>query len=96
MAVTALCACPSATMIYNECQTTLGDRLSLAPSDVRATWLQDFTTDDCSHCPTAYKCLYKAPICVAKGDACNKADECCSFPLATCLNSGTPPHGTCH
>jgi hypothetical protein len=93
--VASICACNQIAQylaVGADCSMTLGERLSLAPADVRANWLETYSNADCSLCKNAHICFYTAPACVPKGNPCSGAPECCSAPkltLLACIN------GTC-
>jgi hypothetical protein len=93
--VSQICTCNDFAKLLAvgaDCATTLGNRLNLAPADVRANWLQTYSTADCTLCNNAHICFYTAPACVPSGNPCMGPTECCSAPkflLHACSN------GTC-
>jgi hypothetical protein len=93
--VASICGCNQLAQYFAvgaDCNTTLSNRLSLAPADVRANWLMTYATADCSLCKNAHICFYTAPACVPSGNPCTVSSECCSAvksPLLACS------HGAC-
>ena len=78
-AVVALCGCPVVSKAVADCEQTLDTRIALATSDVRAAWLSNYTTADCTLCENAPHCFYLAPTCVTSGNPCTSDLECCSW-----------------
>jgi hypothetical protein len=78
-AAAVLCACDPFFSGLSTCQGDLEARLEAAPATVRAQWLQDFGTKCMSSCPAMPTCFYEPPACVAQGQPCMHALECCSY-----------------
>ena len=92
-AVVAICGCPTVSKAVLDCEQTLTNRLAMATPDVRAAWLANYSSSDCTLCTNADHCLHTAPTCVASGNACSGPGECCSSsanPLTAC-----DAHGLC-
>ncbi|MEP7123564.1 MAG: hypothetical protein ABJE95_21730 [Byssovorax sp.] len=61
------------------CLIGLEKSLNQAPLDVRADWLDRFTTFGClESCSAGRHCLNIPPLCIAQG-ACGYKRECCGF-----------------
>jgi hypothetical protein len=90
----ALCSCEPWKDALPTCQQDVETRITSAPSDVRAKWLQDFGTKCMTSCPDMLACFYEAPVCVSTGSPCGQPLECCSYFPSLDLTA-CQPHGVC-